>query len=124
MTIHQFQTVGPALPPQPAPGRIGDPMPLRAPTGRSKALQEADNLVNGDRNTHYGTPTENFTNIAALWSVQLGHKLNAPITAGEVSALMISLKLARSIASPNKRDHWVDMAGYAAIGAEIAEDSK
>lgn len=88
-------------------------------TVRAKVLREAERLVTGDRNKTYGSPTQNFQDTAKIWTVQLGHKLQpgAEIDAGEVAALIIGLKLARIKASP-KLDNWVDIAGYAACGAE------
>ena len=89
---------------------------------RGKILAEADELIHGDRNKHYGSPTENFSRIAAMWTVQLELKL-APgqkIEPEDVAALMVSTKLARHVAAP-KRDNWVDMAGYAACGWESSQ---
>ena len=70
-----------------------------------------------DRNLDYGDPEDNFRDIAAIWTVQLGSKLRAPITPAEVAALSIGIKIARLITSPRVADHWVDVAGYAACGA-------
>lgn len=38
---------------------------------RSDILLKADNLINGEREHHYGTPQENFQRIALGWSVLL-----------------------------------------------------
>lgn len=92
---------------------------------RSKVLQEADSLVTGDRNNTYGSPTQNFENIAALWNVQFGHMMKdgTQFTGADVAAAMIHVKLARVIAQP-KRDNYVDIAGYAACGWEVQESSE
>ena len=37
---------------------------------------------------------------------------------------MILLKISRLAHSPGEMDHWVDIAGYAAIGAEIAGEEE
>lgn len=87
---------------------------------RVAVLNEASALITGDRNQTYGSPTENFANTAALWNVQIGHKLNAPLTAADVAQLMVQLKMARMIAQP-KRDNYVDAAGYLACGWECEE---
>lgn len=86
---------------------------------RASVLVEARQLITGDRNKTYGSPTENFSNTAAIWNALLRHKLKPgeEITATEVATLMVGLKLARTVAQP-KRDNFVDMAGYAACGAE------
>lgn len=88
-------------------------------TQRADVLQEAERLITGDRNKSYGSPVQNFTNIADLLTIQFGHKLREGerFTATDVSAAMIHVKLARLIAQP-KRDNFVDIAGYAACGWE------
>ena len=90
---------------------------------RVMVLEEAGSLITGDRNISYGTPTQNFTNIAELWSVRMKHKLkdDTSIDPEDVADLMILLKVARNIANI-KRDSYVDIAGYAGCGAEIIAD--
>jgi hypothetical protein len=87
---------------------------------RVSVLTEAASLITGDRNKTYGSPTENFANIAALWNVQIGHKLTTPLTAADVAQLMVQVKMARMIAQP-KRDNYVDAAGYLACGWECED---
>lgn len=87
---------------------------------RAAVLTEAAGLITGDRNKTYGSPTENFSNTAALWNVQIGHKLKTPLTAADVAQLMVQLKMARMIAQP-KRDNYVDAAGYLGCGWECEE---
>lgn len=91
-------------------------------TERASVLDEASQLIHGDRNIQYGDPSVNFQRIADMWTVQLGPKLadGARITAEEVAALQVSTKLARLIEG-GKRDHWVDIAGYAACGYEASK---
>jgi hypothetical protein len=91
----------------------------RNPTLREGVLSEAASLITGDRNQTYGSPTQNFTDIAEVWNVLLRAKLSEgnKITPGEVAAMMAGVKLVRMIAQP-KRDNWVDLAGYAACGLE------
>lgn len=96
---------------------------LSSDSPRAKVLQEAESLITGDRNASYGTPTQNFQNTADLLNVQFGHKLKERFTATDVAMIMIQLKMARLIASPNKRDNWVDLAGYAACGFETTEET-
>lgn len=90
------------------------------PTPRESLLNEAKTLVHSDRNATYGEPTQNFSDTAALWNIQFSHKLREPFTADDVAQAMIGLKLAR-IKAANKRDNWVDIAGYAACGWECVE---
>lgn len=90
-------------------------------TPRREVCEEAANLIDGVRNVTYGTPTQNFTNIAEMWTTRLRHKLGADtvITAADVADLMMLLKIARNIADV-KRDNFVDIAGYAGCGWEAA----
>lgn len=91
-------------------------------TPRASVLREAESLITGDRNKAYGSPTQNFTNTAEIWTALLRHKLKdgETISPAEVASLMIGLKLARTVGEP-KRDNWVDMAGYAGCGYETSE---
>ena len=42
------------------------------------------------------------------------------VTAHARAVMMIQLKLARIKTSPEHADHWIDVAGYAACGGEVA----
>lgn len=88
-------------------------------TPREDVLNEAAKLITGDRNQTYGSPTQNFTDTANIWSIILRNKLRdgARIEPGEVASMMVGLKLARQPAQP-KRDNWTDIAGYAGCGYE------
>ena len=71
--------------------------------------QEADFLVHGEKNKSYGNPSENFDNIARMWSVILKKE----VSAHDVGLCMVATKVAREI-NVHKRDNLVDIAGYAA----------
>jgi len=77
-------------------------------------LEDAYDLVNGDRQQSYGDAHASFDRIAKLWSAYKGIK----ITAKDVSSMMILMKVSRSVTS-SKRDNWVDIAGYAELGSQI-----
>lgn len=81
---------------------------------RKETLTLAEKAVCGDREKSYGSPEDNFKMIANLWSTYTGY----PFTAQDVAAMMILLKIARVATGVNKDDNWVDIAGYAACGAE------
>ena len=83
---------------------------------RTGVLAEADELVNGERNNSYGPPRQDFQRTATMWSAYLG----IDIAPHDVAALMSMLKISRIRWSPDKRDHWVDLAGYAACGWDCA----
>lgn len=92
---------------------------------RAQILHEAAQLITGDRNVTYGSPTQNFTNISHLWNARFGHMLREgeKFTAADVADAMILVKVARNIAD-QKRDNWLDIAGYAACGYETTLEPK
>ena len=116
------------------------------PNIRKEILAEADAAVNGERNASYGDPTQDFGRTARYWNEHLCaiyERRIAPILAKhperredlegfldylvdmveaeDVATMMMLLKISRISWSPQKRDHWVDVAGYAACGAQCAD---
>lgn len=85
---------------------------------RETVLEEAKRCVCGQREQDYGTPEGNFQKIGDLWSIYLD--CNVKIDANDVAAMMALLKIARISVNPEHMDSWVDLAGYAACGGEIA----
>lgn len=83
---------------------------------RDEILDTAAQLINGDRRQTYGDAQESFGRIAALWSIIL----NTQVSPADVARCMVAMKLARLSGSDEHRDSWVDIAGYAALGAEVA----
>lgn len=81
---------------------------------RTHLLQDALKTVCKDRADEYGDMESNFDDIADLWTVYLGVKVERR----DVANMMILLKVARN-STPGHRDNWVDIAGYAACGAEV-----
>ena len=47
--------------------------------------------------------------------------MSCPISPADVAAMMIMLKISRARQTPTHKDSWVDMAGYAACGYEVAQ---
>lgn len=82
---------------------------------RKETLNQAEQAVCGDRQQSYGSPEDNFKLIANLWGLYTGYALDAQ----DVAVMMILLKIARISTGTNKDDNWVDIAGYAACGAEV-----
>lgn len=70
-------------------------------------LLEAQRLVHGPRQADYGHPLDNWSRTADLWSVILGH----PVNAEQALKCMVAVKLARQIHKPS-RDNLVDACGY------------
>lgn len=89
--------------------------------GRTRALREAEQYVTVDRNQTHGDPEDNLGTIAELWRVYLAGREVASLTALDVAAMMGLLKISRLRTSPLGRDNWIDLIGYGACGADIAE---
>ena len=92
---------------------------------REEVLEMAKKCVCGDREDDYGTPENNFTTIAALWTNYLNSEFksfNFLLGPGDVAAMMILLKVSRIASGNGKNDNWVDIAGYAACGGELCGD--
>lgn len=87
-----------------------------AATGRAAILDAARQAVMVDRAATHGAVERSFGTIADLWSARLG----VAITAAQVAIMLIDLKTVRAWGNPAHADNWVDMAGYAACGGEIA----
>ena len=83
---------------------------------RAECLETAKKCVCGHREQEYGSPEDNFATIASLWTVYLNH----PVKAKDVAMMMALLKIARIRTGTATEDSFVDLAGYAACGAEIA----
>lgn len=86
---------------------------------RAEILDTAKKMVTGQREQDYGTPEANFGIIGKLWTDYLDHM----VTAEDVANMMILFKVARNRTGRGKADTWVDIAGYAACGGEIATDA-
>ena len=86
-------------------------------TTREECLKKAMEIVCTDRESQYGAPEDNFAKIADLWSIYL----RSDIDSEDVSMMMALLKIARISTGKYKADNYIDLAGYAACGMEIAE---
>ncbi len=81
-------------------------------------MAEANALVNGDRQTAYGSPLESYEAQAKVWSGMIAHKLKADLSAGDVVLLLAAMKLRRQAFKP-KRDNVVDTHGYMLVLAHV-----
>lgn len=84
---------------------------------RREVLAQADHLTSDARAEEYGDATEGFEHIAELWSAAFRY----PFAAEDVAVAMVLVKVARLETNPTHFDSWVDIAGYAALGAEVAD---
>ena len=87
------------------------------PLNRADVLRQAEHMVCGHREQDYGSPEDSFELIAGLWSAYLGMRDITPV---DVSMMMALLKIARIGGGRATADSFIDLAGYAACGGEIA----
>ena len=83
---------------------------------RSSILEAAHSAVMVDRVQTHGQPEDSFSGIAQMWSILLG----CNVTNEQVALMLVALKTVRAWGNPAHVDNWVDIAGYAACGAELA----
>jgi hypothetical protein len=119
--------------PEPAPvahTSVADTLPpatVAVAKSRPSVLEEAFEVTNGSRRGAYGTPERNFERIRDLWNTylalrfeELAESIDLPILeVRDIPAMMRLVKEARLIETPNHRDSFVDIAGYARCQAEI-----
>lgn len=101
--------------PQPFEVRFATPQPEPTAT----VLEEANDIIYGDREKTYGAPDVNLRRIAHLWAEYLNQKYPDESTCHRISPedvcwMMVQLKMARQMNAP-KRDNLVDAAGYVAL---------
>jgi hypothetical protein len=84
---------------------------------RSEIIRQADDIINNARARQHGDAHSSFKAVAKLWSEICGREVGAH----EVCLMMIALKIMRAVNTPDHADHWRDIIGYAALGAEISE---
>lgn len=89
-------------------------------------LDEAKEIIYGDREKTYGHPAKNLSNIAIMWSVYLASRSASGkewLTPQDVAVMMILLKSARLGNDPTHRDSVVDICGYAALIERCEENT-
>lgn len=90
---------------------------------RAIVLEQASTCVLKDRQATHGKPENTFEHHAMLWTAYLRSRLSitAEISSVDVANMMILFKVGRNIANPGNLDNYVDIAGYAACGAEVSD---
>jgi len=73
--------------------------------------------VTTERNHDYGDPSDTLTEMAALFDAFTGTKIE-PYEVAIFNILQKVVRLRRTRGT--HADSWVDIAGYAAIGGEVA----
>lgn len=96
-----------------------------APNERQQILIDAANLIVGERNEDYGDPYDDFSMTADLWHAYLMRTRDARkgfvIFPHDVAVMMALLKISRLSWTPQKRDHWLDIAGYVGCGWDCVD---
>ena len=88
----------------------------------SEYLTTAAQIVAGASNTTHGDKERSFTGIAAMWNAYLANRprKTATLDGEDVAHMMVLMKMMRGQHGTPVDDHFIDMAGYAAIAGEIA----
>ena len=91
-------------------------------TSAKQILQQAAELVGGDRERTHGTKLRNFTNIAKLWQtfLEIRRDPRLPLNAEDIAAMNVLQKLARTQTGEYNPDDWADICGYGGCGGEVA----
>lgn len=108
---------------------LGERDAQKTPETRREVLQAAERCVCGDRDQDYGGPEDSFALIASLWEPIIRARCvsagaDVDVDAVTVALLMAELKIARAATNTGHMDSWIDLAGYAACGGEIAKHDK
>lgn len=82
----------------------------------ARVFEESREAVLDDRGETHGGIHDNFGQTAAFWSAYLG----ADVTPYDVAVMMVLLKASRQKSGDTDPDHYIDMAGYAAIANGLA----
>lgn len=86
-------------------------------------IDQAKEIIYGDREKTYGHPAKNLNTIAIMWSAYLSSKFDAPVVidAHDVCMMMPLLKIARE-ANYRQPDNPTDIIGYAGLTDRVKED--
>ena len=105
---------------------VNKPKKLKAIKPKVSVLEEAQTIIYGDREKTYGHPAKNLKTIANMWNAYMNNMDdgNFNVTAKDVAAMMMLVKVARFANDPTHRDNLVDVCGYAALIERCDEVAK
>ena len=83
---------------------------------RDEVLLRAQEIINGERDSDYGSALDNHNIIVNLWNIYFDGRHS--VTPEDVAIMMILLKVGRLIHT-HTSDSFVDIAGYAALAEEM-----
>lgn len=89
---------------------------------KQKILEEASSCIQS-RNLEYGLPSSDFSRAAEMLTALFSDRPSRKFNPWDIAVIQILVKLSRIQASPEKQDHWIDIAGYAACGYEAFSES-
>lgn len=92
---------------------------------RERMLRNAIDLTCGQRDKAYGPPYRNMKQTSELFNAYIRNRplsrLGAELDAHDMAVFMILAKVSRLATTPNHEDSWTDIAAYAGIGHECAQ---
>ncbi len=90
---------------------------------RDEILDQAKELINGERSKNYGDAFDNHSKIAEGWNIILRSALATQgyLTERHVILMMDWVKTSRLLHSLDHDDSWTDKCGYSALGGEFTE---
>ena len=94
---------------------------------RKTIITQAAAIVEGARQLNYGSPEDNFARIAALWEAYLLNRKEQKlfiIDAHDVAMMMVLMKIARLMNTPDHWDSIKDGIGYFTCMASFVDDDK
>lgn len=88
--------------------------------GRAGILEEVRRIVT-ERGTRYGSPEQNFGQLALHWRAYFVGRFGVELALGpeDVALMMTLFKIARLEGNMSHWDSWVDGLGYLTGGADI-----
>lgn len=89
---------------------------------RATILSTAAEYVTKDRAATHGDAEDSFRAIAGSWDWWMTVRPKGPLTAYDVSCMMVLFKLTRMAGNPTHIDSAIDAAAYAALAGEIATE--